>query len=357
MSSRVLSIAACVVLGAVSFGCYNISDFPMERFAAEYGRAACDAAEACAGAANSDLFFAAGGGCDTAVIAAFRNGQLPSMMQRMERGQVVYSASEARRCIDALRASPCTSVNNGEAALACQNVWRGDQSEGSVCGTPEDCGEDQFCSLLTYPATCQPRLPATTPWCSSDRDCAAGLACRQRACVQPRNLGETCAALGDCRFGLLCGAGVCRPVSEVLALDEGQPCNAEVGPLCREGLSCVVEGMSIAGTDYVCRRPAVAGGPCRAGVPSQCPAEHTCSAAGVGPDGVCEPTTDELRCDAISGCSAGFVCWDGICLRVRENDEPCADLSPVSVPCASLSCLAVEGRGALCTVLRPTCEF
>lgn len=348
-------VAACVVLGAVALGCPNSSDMRMEQFAAEYGRAACEAAKACAGPANADLFFAAGGGCDTAVISSFRNGQLPSMTARMALGRVVYSASEARRCIDALRESPCTSVDNGEAALACQNVWRGDQREGSVCGTHEECGVNQFCWLSTCPATCQPRLPALIPWCSSDRDCAAGLRCRDRTCVLPRALGEACAAMDACAFGLLCTAGLCRPASEVFVVDEGQPCGAQMGPLCREGLSCTADGLDTSGLTYVCRGPAVAGGPCRAGIPSQCPREHTCSPVGGGPDGVCEPTSDELRCDPISGCSAGFVCWNGLCLRVRENDEPCTDLS-VDIPCASFWCGSTPRSSSVCVEPRVVCE-
>lgn len=324
--------SASLALGTLlAAGCPNSNTgaIPMDQFGAEFGMAACDAVESCAGPTVSGVFFAAAGGCDAAFVASYRNALLPLVNQGVARGTVTYSPTQARACVDAMRASPCTISNNGAAAIACQNVWQGSQPAGGACSLNEECGVNQFCSFnMACPGACQARRTAGQ-MCSDDRHCAAGLTCPAGTCVAPPMVGVACEGLGGCSLGLLCSGGQCRPGSEVLISNEGQACNLQMGPLCREGLSCVVDTVGAGGATFVCRARVAAGAACRLGLPAQCPEGQACTGTnlmGLDFDGTCAPAPamEGASCDAISGCAPGFKC-DGRngCVRVRENGDTC----------------------------------
>lgn len=324
-------LSASLALGTLlATGCPSTSsgDIPADQFGAEFGAAACDAVEACAGPVVSDVFFSAQGGCDAAFVATYRNALLPLVNQGVARGTIVYSPSAARACLDALEANPCTLTNNGAAAVACQDVWQGTQPAGGACSLNEECGVDQFCAFnMACPGACQARRTSGQT-CVEERHCAAGLTCTDGMCVAPPMAGVACEGLGGCSLGLICSGGQCRQSSEVLIANEGQACHLQMGPLCREGLSCVVDMVGAGGATYVCRAPAAAGAECRLGLPAQCPVGQACSETNLMRldfDGICAPapSTEGAACDTITGCATGFRCTDAACVRVRENGDTC----------------------------------
>ncbi len=335
--SPVLALGAALAAGCPSS---TSGGLPMSQFADEFGVAACDAVEACAGPTVSSVFFASAGGCDAAFVAGYRNALLPIVEQAIDRGTVTYDPAAARACINALRADPCSLTNNGSAAVACQDVWQGTQPAGGACSINEECGVEQFCSITTAcPGTCQARRTSGQS-CNEERHCAAGLACTDGMCVAPPMTGAGCMDLGGCGLGSLCSGGQCRPVDEVLIANEGQACNLQMGPLCQEGLSCVVDAvMPGVGATFVCRARVAAGAACRVGLPSQCPEGQACAetdAMRLDFDGVCAPvpSTEGATCDTLSGCASGMRCADAVCMRVRENGETCTS----GGQCASTTC-------------------
>jgi hypothetical protein len=328
------------LLAALSSGCpsSNTGGLPMTQFSAEFGTAACDALEACAGETVARVFIDAAGGCDSAFIAPYRNAAEPLIEEALARGTVVYDPVAARACLDALEANPCSLTNNGSAALACQAVYEGMLPAGGACSLNEECGVDQFCSIEgACPGTCQARRSSGQA-CTDERHCAAGLTCREGMCVAPAMEGAGCTELGGCTLGMLCSGGQCRPNDEVLVGTEGASCNLMTGPLCADGFSCVVDTVAAGGATFVCRAAVAAGADCRLGVPAQCPAGQACAGTDLMRldfDGTCAPvpSTEGAACD-LSGCAAGLRCTDDVCVRVRDNGEACE----AAAQCASTVC-------------------
>jgi hypothetical protein len=332
-----------VTVASLVAGCpsSNTGNLSRAEYDAQFVPALCDAVEACAGSTVSQIFLAASGGCEGGFGAGWENAVVPAMDMAIARGTVTYDAAAARACLDALRADPCSFTNNGAAALACQGVWRGTQPAGGPCSLNEECGVEQFCSLTTAcPGTCQARRTSGQD-CGEERHCAAGLTCSDGMCVAPPREGAGCTELGECGLGFLCSGGQCRPVDEVLVGAEGTSCNLQTGPLCRDGLSCVVDMIMPGGATFVCRAGVAAGAACRLGIPSQCPAGQACGgvdAMRLDFDGTCEPvpSAEGAACDGLSGCAEGLRCTEMACVRVRDNGESCE----MSSQCASTQCLS-----------------
>ena len=346
---RPILSASFALTALLATGCPSSSSapIPIEDFGAEFGTAACDAVEACTGPTVSNIFFAPAGGCDAAFVASYRNALLPLVNQGVARGTITYSGTDARACVDALHADPCTLTNNGAAAVACQNVWQGNQPAGGACSLNEECGVDQFCTFdMACPGACQARRTSGQT-CTEERACAPGLTCNgEGMCAAPPMVGVACEGLGGCSLGLLCSGGACRPSSEVLIANEGQACHLQMGPLCREGLSCTVDMIAAGGATYICRALAAPGGACRIGLPAQCPAGQACTETDLMRldfDGICAPapSTEGATCDAIAGCASGFRCTDNACVRVRENGDTCTAAGQCgSGVCTSGMCVA-----------------
>jgi hypothetical protein len=336
--------AAPVVLSLLA-GCpsTNSSSITADEFDAEFPLAACAAIEACAGETIARVFIGGAGGCDAAFGAAYRNAASPAYDQAIARGTVTFDGAQARACLEALEANPCTLSNNGAAALACQAVFEGTLPAGGACSLNEECGAEQFCQFTTAcPGTCQARRTSGQS-CTDERHCVGGLTCTDGSCVAPPGVGAGCTDLGGCTLGSLCTGGQCRPHQEVLVGTEGGACNLMTGPLCMDGLSCVVDSVGAGGATFVCRAAVAAGAECRLGIPAQCPVGQACTetdAMRLDFDGVCAPvpSTEGAACD-LSGCAEGLRCVDEACVRIRENGEACTEASQ----CASGQC-----NGSVC---------
>ncbi len=337
-----VSVAGSVVLAALAAGCpsTNSSTLTQDQFEAEFTASACEAIEICAGETVARVFLGGAGGCDAAFGAAYRNAAGPAYDMAIARGTVVFDPVQARACINALEANPCTLSNNGTAALACQDVFEGTQPAGGACSINEECGVEQFCALTTAcPGTCQARRTSGQD-CSDERHCTAGLTCSADGmCVAPPGIGAGCTELGACPLGMLCNGGQCRPHEEVLVGTEGGSCSLMAGPLCLPGLSCVVDMVGAGGATFVCRAAVAAGAACRLGVPAQCPVGQACAetdAMRLDFDGVCAPvpSAEGDACD-LSGCAEGLRCTDEVCVRIRDNGEACETMEQ----CASSVCM------------------
>jgi hypothetical protein len=76
-------------------------------------------------------------------------------------------------------------------------------------------------------------------------------------------------------------AGSCTTAAAALLKNVGESCDVQRGPWCKSGLSCVVESLQLKEPMLVstCHAPALAGGPCGLGVPSECPSDQYCPLA------------------------------------------------------------------------------
>jgi hypothetical protein len=116
-------------------------------------------------------------------------------------------------------------------------------------------------------------------------------ACVGGVCVPRPDLGEACDFGDDCRFGAVCASGIC--VAEECVARAGEPC----GQTCEAGTTCDSD-------TFLCTSLPGAGEPC---VSAQCAPPYVCG-----------------RSDTP----------DGVCVRLRENGEPCQ----AGTDCASSFC-------------------
>ncbi len=124
-------------------------------------------------------------------------------------GAVCTTADQCRRGLTCAAANTCTP--------------RGDLGPGAACVVSAECLVDLYCGLSLTPqgvpqTACAPRVAqpgAVGAVCTSEGDCASGMACMRDglsgACqtAGSGDVGALCSAASDCYGGLLCLGGVC----------------------------------------------------------------------------------------------------------------------------------------------------
>jgi hypothetical protein len=314
-----------------------------DSYVATWPELACDYLAGCFGAGWSDYYYY-GTGCEALLAAGTADG-LAQMRAEIAAGRVVYDALETARCFERWAAGDCSGPEAGQLFI-CDN-FLGQRAEGETCSNHDQCGVvASYCAFDgTCPGTCRAKAPLNAA-CSDDIPCADGLVCHEDLCVRPGGTASSCGTgEAPCRFGLVCvgetptALGTCRDPDALFSAGAGAACDPDVGPFCRQGLSCVLAQTSPSVT-WQCRARVAAGAPCRLGYLSQCPQEQQCTATGASPDGTCIPlpglgqacttAVGSLRCApglacgqagtcaAANGeigdtCAAGPDCWSEIC--------------------------------------------
>lgn len=227
-----------------------------------------------------------------------------------------------RRCM--------TSTEYGESGIwreppACEScsLAYGLVELGAPCtdyGGFSDCARGLVCHERRCVDPCHP-LAAGEPCVDTPGTCGDGLYCRQFGdgpCVPFARDGEPC-EWARCADGLACeysetaGAELCRPVGTA-----GAPCTA--GAHCEDGLLCVYDA---AAGDWLCRPPGGDGEPC---VEGKCAEGLTCEIEAFDAR-VCRPTPGlgepcTKRCDGYAYCDH-VVGVTGVCRRLPAIGEPC----------------------------------
>ncbi len=316
-------------------GSVTIDELP-----AGFAGAMCAALDECMGALV-DVFLG-GNDCVTQFQNGFEDAAFQNLKDAIDAGRVVYDPAKAGDCIDAIEALGCGALGN-QLPDVCEEALAGTVAEGGDCGLDQECVGDAFCDRAgdACPGTCTARSAAGAE-CGSDDHCQSGLVCGDSSrCVEPAGPGETCegASAPDCEVGLLCigsdgdTPGTCRGIDEVLVGDAGDACDFESGMLCREGLSCVVQGFTPGvGPELTCAAEVGAGAACRVGVPDQCPAGQYCAGTDLMTlmfEGTCAPLPgDGEPCAGGllgAGCAGGHACIEDTCRLIQRNGGSCTD--------------------------------
>ena len=251
------------LLLAQNTGC-GPAKVPLSDYERGVQSAYCDWASACGEFSDEQacLYYLGDDYTDLTLTADILNG--------VDGGSILYDASQAGECLEALRssscglyafedtlfASVCTDVFSGVVEdgqlcyvdLQCTSSWCDIEScESSCCvGTclsiPQGgaigqacplglCDEGSYCHWDTE--TCQALKAASAP-CDYSEECANELLCLGGTCEPPRQEGEPCLD-GQCgRMGVTCDptSAICVSVQTA-----GEICNPNVD-LCATGLVC-----------------------------------------------------------------------------------------------------------------------
>jgi hypothetical protein len=163
---------------------------------------------------------------------------LTALVQDIDSGKIIYNASEAPTCFDAIAATACTQVataQGGPTNSLCTTVLKGTVATGGNCVTDAECVggvcHQPSCGASCCLGTCGQPLAAGAA-CTSSSDCAAGDYCgtdyvtSSQSTCQPRGAqGQPCTYNSQCQSGLACdssSSGTCVPY-----VKDGQACTPD----------------------------------------------------------------------------------------------------------------------------------
>lgn len=237
------------------------------------------------------------------------------MLAGLADGRLTYAGAEFEECTD-------EDVDQTKSCDGTIGVVPG----GGACFSSSECASGNCNLTSACPGTCAPEV-AEHGSCTGDAVCETGFACLGGHCEAGGHNGEACVA-GACVHGE-CRDGTCGPYALL-----GDTCTR--GSLC--GTTMICDDSSVTcrpfhGVDEVCDMTDY-GPRCAAG--AQCVGGRCYAALAEGD--ACTP-------ENAATCTAGTVCSDGHCERIRTNRERCGP-----APCA-LGLRCVEGRcGSLPTL-------
>jgi hypothetical protein len=284
-----------------------------------------------------------GGDSNPTITAQYMESNCRGTLQPMfDAGTVSIASDEViDRCRTAVKANTCKPElfkDWLEATAICDDLVVGKTVTGASCSANEECGGASYCkrtgacglclgqgssgALCGGGLECQSGIcsagmcvvgdvPANGQ-CASDRQCAAGLICRDNGHCQPLegHLGMTCQRDGDCsRYSSSCSNGVCTVLAKV-----GEPCTPWTGG---DGTKPHCEWFNDAGCRGALCDPlpvAVDGGVCGIDV-AACGAGLWCSS------GRCYPINDEgAFCNVEAECGPYGLCVEHVCTFSEFND-------------------------------------
>ncbi len=335
---------------------------PLEDVPAKFASAYCSIFQTCFG----DIYGLMTGGqdCATNIQRSFEDGAFQSIKQGVSDGTVIYHADKTQTCLDALVAEGCSALTS-RMPTQCQDALEGTVAEGAGCTFNAECKNGDYCKIGTAcPGTCTAPGPEGAD-CTADDDCQSGLLCSKtdKKCYKPGASGDTCdTGHPDCSPGLVCSkeasatTGTCKSFDSYLSANEGDTCNPTAGgPLCKAGLSCIVESIDTSvnppTASWKCAKTVTSGADCNIGVPEQCPFGEYCDAKlsqGVY-QGKCQklPTDGQPCQTTVSGdkCAVDTVCevngTTKTCKAIQRLGGTCtADDQCYSTSCTSGVCAA-----------------
>jgi hypothetical protein len=313
---------------------------PLSQLRDALSDAICDALDACLGeSALRELTERED--CATRVGAQLRATDFAYLDQAVTDGRVLYNPLHVSDCTDDIRALECDVLSN-PLPKSCADVLEGNVKIGGECVITADCEGAAFCAGADQcPSHCSALL-AEGDACSGDSQCGADLMCVAGHCLRPSRDGEPCNGMSGkvCRIGFTCegstdvDTGMCVANSTVQVGNEDDECEPG-GALCKEGLSCVYDGVSA----FHCENRVASGADCHLGLPSQCPSDEYCDATEVTEQGTCRKLPGVGDACVLSGvCAAGLVCVSedqaSTCRAIQDNCGACNS----DDECRSLNC-------------------
>lgn len=298
-------------------------------------------------------------------------------------------------CIAAVTSAPCDDSRTPYEACLDVLVQKDARERGEPCAEyspyigPPRCGAGLVCAGVYPCLTCEPlpRAGVRGEACSTDEDCAPGLACVRAACREYASLpgqGESCAEAGTCRGALHCSVYSERCVRPGA---ENDPCDPSEADTCLRDLTCSVDATG----DGRCHAFAHRGGPCPRSVDASaasCDDDSWCvfetpdapsGTCGIAPlsAGPCalysqdssyfcpvgtyaetsaaDATTLPSACDCKpqrelgAPCDADVECLQGFCDGADSSDRRCVPLlddGAACTPATSTHCAAFAGCNA-----------
>ncbi|MCX4242397.1 Dickkopf N-terminal cysteine-rich domain-containing protein [Paraliomyxa miuraensis] len=253
-------------------------------------------------------------------------------------GTVIYDASAAGTCLDAIRNATCEGFLDTFAEESCERVFQGTIDNGNACFISEQC-VSQYCQATECTmACCQGTCIAPPPEAAVGQDCTGEAFCVDGAycdyetglCAAEKAAGETCPGGYECRSGLSCISGVCDPgpgegaacadfqCAAPFACDidsmtcqrlrgEGEACNPEAS-ICALGLSCD------AGSN-TCAVPGGVGSSCDYGfIGTGCSGDLYCDYDLEFGEGTCQPlVANGGACEDDEACESQYCGMAGTC--------------------------------------------
>lgn len=234
----------------------------------------------------------------------------------------------------------CAASSDCERGLSCQP----DGSCGEFsCNSSSDClNTGEFTETCLFDNGSGAYSPSSAGVCSdqecrSDRDCASGETCIDRACYAGTDGPIDCTCREDCPSGQACVAGECSaPLSSGACSGD---CECAMGDVCDGGrcTEATDECGGTCGADEVCEGGACV--PVGAGCNPACGEGETCN------EGVCEPTVVEGG--LCSACTSDADCGGegDTCVVLAGGATGCGRACGDSAPCPDgYRCLAGDTR-------------
>jgi hypothetical protein len=301
----------------------------------------CDVFTTCIGDTLAAVFF--GGDCAGRFERQFRNQEFGSFEEAIAAGTLVYDGTKVDDCLAAIEALGC-DFGSDRIPAVCEEAFAGTVPPGMPCSLDAECMGDGFCSISSMcPGVCA-TLVAAGGECEDSDQCGRGLVCQgDGTCGTPAGAGEQCGGMTDieCEGGLDCmgeGAdtpGTCGSIGSLFTATMGMPCNPDGGPLCVEGLSCAVTGITGMMPVLECVGTVGSGAACQTSIPDMCPDNEYCNAdIEMGTFmGTCTPLPGPgMPCAAAifgAQCASGSGCDESgstpTCRTIQDNGGACAD--------------------------------
>ena len=265
-------------------------------------------------------------------------------------GKVVFNASEAQACVDAVAAASCDQnigvSGSRDIPAACSDYATGTIADGVACSANDECESGSCllasqCALNTCCAgTCNTAV-AIGGSCSQENSvCGPDGFCdtHNYTCAALLSAESACERSTDCRDGLACTKSICTALPTI-----GQACNTTDG--CQGiNLDCSVPDQNTPGT---CVTAAARGATCDA---APCKLGSVCDLASA----TCIALPSVGSPCILGGCAGGSACDNSVspgrCKALVANGGACSsdDL------CISHFCNGVGAPGAVCAA-PPVC--
>lgn len=370
MRTLTLRAVAAIAIIAIAWSCKEDGsdsdrEPTLEELPGRFVDALCPELERCLGESSSERLFG-DGGCEARLRAQLEDGDFAATQEAVQAGRVHYDASQVSACLAAIDGIGCGfQTTRTLMSEHCNLVLEGDVALGGNCALDEDCAGVAFCKRNgeSCPGTCSALLGANES-CTSDDECAEGLACPDSVsrCVAPGRLGEACGGTGDavCAAGLIClatgtAAGApreCGDPEELFVAQLGDDCDPEAEILCVDDLACaIVLPLEVEPRFRCMQLVTTLGDGCTFGAPSQCPKGSYCSGLDITAgdiEGSCAALPeDHDACNMEGGgatCSDGLICdTDGLCHAIGRLGDDCAsDRACASRHCEDGTCTRPE---------------
>lgn len=304
--------------------------------------------------------------CATRLTQQLTQGTFSGVSAAVDAKRTSYDGALAAACASAVSSGSCDFLDNSPITV-CEQALEGTVSDGGDCDIDEECKGTSHCAVTggACPGKCTAAVSAGVA-CQRKEDCAAGLVCSDATqhCAAPAAAGQPCGGGVEvqCSATLQClgddatkkQAGVCKQAKDVFAGGEGDSCDIAAGPWCKDGFSCVVDGIANAKPVEKCHAKAASGGSCGLAVPNQCPASEFCPLATadlvkmtftancqplLAEGATCVPARPGAQCQASLFCDAST----NKCSRFRNLGESCtANDACYSTRCDAQVCVPVN---------------